>query len=62
MFHSEKAQPRMKGLKLKNFHNLVELLSAKNNDMETQVSLLLEANILNIEDLLMQTLFQFLIL
>ena len=35
-FHREKAQPGMKGLKLTNYHNLVELLSPKNNDMETQ--------------------------
>ena len=35
-FRSEKAQPRLKGLKLKNFHNLVKLLSPKNNDTETQ--------------------------
>ena len=27
MFHSETPQPRMKGLMLKNFHNLVELVS-----------------------------------
>ena len=36
IFHSETAQPRIKGLKLKNFHNHVELLSQQENDMETQ--------------------------
>ena len=36
IFNHEKAQPGMKGLKLKNFHNLMELLSPKNDGMETQ--------------------------
>ena len=36
IFHSETAQTSIRGLKLKNFPNLVELLSPQKNDMETQ--------------------------